>query len=114
MIVGGASNTVSVGGYLQFGGHSALSPAYGMGADNVIEIELVKANGEIVVANECTNSDLFWAMRGGVSFTSTMLWLFLTNTTIGWVDFWSRPEVRDSRHSCCAHSKLGRLHLRQR
>lgn len=64
MIVGGSSSTVSVGGYLQFGGHSVLSAAYGMGADNVIEIEAVLANGEIVVANECQNEDLFWAMRG--------------------------------------------------
>ncbi|KAF2422746.1 FAD-binding domain-containing protein [Tothia fuscella] len=65
MVVGGSSQTVSIGGYLSFGGHSTLSPAYGMGTDQVIEIELVKANGEIVIANECTNTDLFWAMRGG-------------------------------------------------
>lgn len=64
MIVGGASTTVSVGGYLSGGGHSALSPLYGMGADNVIEIEAVTADGKIVIANECTNPDLFWAMRG--------------------------------------------------
>jgi FAD/FMN-containing dehydrogenase len=64
MIVGAASPTVSVGGYLTGGGHSALSPLYGLGADNVIEMQVVTADGKLVVANECTNTDLFWAIRG--------------------------------------------------
>jgi FAD/FMN-containing dehydrogenase len=64
MIVGGTSTTVSVGGYLTGGGHSALSPLFGMGADNVIQFEIVTADGQLLVANECLNSDLFWAVRG--------------------------------------------------
>jgi hypothetical protein len=31
----------------------------------VMEIELVTAAGDIVIANECQNQDYFWAMRGG-------------------------------------------------
>jgi hypothetical protein len=38
---------------------------YGLGADQVLEIELVNADGEIITANECQNTDYFWAMRGG-------------------------------------------------
>jgi FAD/FMN-containing dehydrogenase len=64
MIVGGTSTTVSVGGYLTGGGHSALSPLFGMGADNVIQFEIVTADGQLLVANECQNTDLFWAVRG--------------------------------------------------
>jgi FAD/FMN-containing dehydrogenase len=64
MIVGGSSMTVSVGGYLTAGGHSPLSPLYGLGADQVLELEVVTANGELLVANECKNKDLFWAVRG--------------------------------------------------
>jgi FAD/FMN-containing dehydrogenase len=64
MIVGAASPTVSVGGYLTGGGHSALSPVYGLGVDNVIEMEVVTADGKLIIANECTNTDLFWAIRG--------------------------------------------------
>ncbi|KAI0467445.1 FAD-binding domain-containing protein [Xylaria cf. heliscus] len=64
-VVGGASKSVSVGGYLTGGGHSALSPRYGLGADNVLEMEVVTPMGDIVTANECQNEDLFWAMRGG-------------------------------------------------
>jgi FAD/FMN-containing dehydrogenase len=70
MIVGGASTTVSVGGYLTGGGHSPLSPLFGMGADNVIQLEIVTADGKLVVANECSQRDLFWAVRG-VSWTSS-------------------------------------------
>ncbi|KAI2639241.1 FAD-binding domain-containing protein [Xylaria nigripes] len=64
-VVGGMSKSVGVGGYITGGGHSILAPRYGMGADNVFEMELVTPKGDIVVANECQNEDLFWAMRGG-------------------------------------------------
>ncbi|KAL2132918.1 hypothetical protein VTI74DRAFT_3167 [Chaetomium olivicolor] len=64
-IVGGGGKTVSVGGYLTGAGHSLLSPRYGLGADQVLEMEVVTPKGEIVTANECQNTDLFWAMRGG-------------------------------------------------
>ncbi|KAK7962383.1 FAD binding domain-containing protein [Apiospora aurea] len=64
-VVGGASKKVAVGGYLTGGGHSILAPRYGLGADQVLEMEVVTPMGNIVVANECQNQDLFWAMRGG-------------------------------------------------
>lgn len=64
IIVGGSSHTVSVGGYFTGGGHSSLSPLLGMGADQVLELEVVTADGRLLVANECTNEDLFWAVRG--------------------------------------------------
>jgi len=64
MIVGGNSMSVSAGGYMLGGGHSVLSPLLGMGADQIVQIEAVTADGQSVIANECTNTDLFWAMRG--------------------------------------------------
>ncbi|KAK4244849.1 hypothetical protein C7999DRAFT_34832, partial [Corynascus novoguineensis] len=64
-VVGGSCKTVSVGGYVTGGGHGLLSSTYGMAADEVLEMELVTADGDIVTANECQNKDLFWAMRGG-------------------------------------------------
>ncbi|KAI1779130.1 FAD-binding domain-containing protein [Hypoxylon cercidicola] len=63
--VGGYSQTVSLGGYITGGGHSILAPHYGLAADQVLEMEVVTPMGDIVVANECQNQDLFWAMRGG-------------------------------------------------
>jgi FAD/FMN-containing dehydrogenase len=59
------------------GGHGALSSTYGLGADQVYEIEMVTPGGDIVTVNECQNTDLFWAMRG-VSYW--MLNLRFSNT----------------------------------
>lgn len=71
-IVGGQSKSVSVGGYITGGGHSALGPLYGMAADNVVEAQVVMPSGEIVTANQDVHSDLFWAIRG-VSLPSASL-----------------------------------------
>jgi hypothetical protein len=32
---------------------------------DVLQYEVVTADGDIKIANECQNQDLFWAMRGG-------------------------------------------------
>ncbi|KAF9879641.1 FAD binding domain-containing protein [Colletotrichum karsti] len=64
-IVGGGCASVGVGGYTAGGGHSLLSPRYGMAADNVLQMEVVTPKGEILTINEAQNADLFWAMRGG-------------------------------------------------
>ncbi|KAH6684650.1 hypothetical protein B0J14DRAFT_527517 [Halenospora varia] len=72
-IVSGGAGTVGVGGYLTGGGHGALSHVYGMGSDQVLEMEVVTPKGEILVANECQNSDIFWAMRGGGGSTFAIL-----------------------------------------
>jgi FAD/FMN-containing dehydrogenase len=66
-IVSGGAETVGIGGFLTGGGHSALSSTFGMAADQVLETEVVTPSGEILIINECQNSDLFWAFRG-VSF----------------------------------------------
>lgn len=65
--VDGMGREITLGGYLTGGGHSPLSHLYGLGADQVYEVEMVTPGGDIVVANECANEDLFWAVRG-VSF----------------------------------------------
>lgn len=44
---------------------SFLSFEHGLGADNVIEYEVVLASGDIVTVNSKDNSDLFWALRLG-------------------------------------------------
>jgi hypothetical protein len=46
------------------GGHSTLSIAYGLGADRVLECEVVTPTGDHLYANDCINSDLFFALRG--------------------------------------------------
>jgi hypothetical protein len=54
-----------MGGYIQGGGHSPLSSIYGMAADHVLGFEVVTSIGEFLTANSTSNTDLFWALRGG-------------------------------------------------
>lgn len=64
--IGGYAGSVGVsGGWVQAGGHSVLSPVYGLGVDRVVQYQLVTPDGQLRVANACQNPDLFWALRGG-------------------------------------------------
>ncbi|RWA11321.1 hypothetical protein EKO27_g3777 [Xylaria grammica] len=64
--IGGYTTTVgAAGGYVLGGGVGPLVPLFGMGVDNLFQVEVVTADGEVKIANECQNSDLFWALRGG-------------------------------------------------
>ncbi|KAI8634142.1 FAD/FMN-containing isoamyl alcohol oxidase MreA [Xylariaceae sp. FL1651] len=66
MVVGGNCGTVGLaGGYTQGGGHGPLVSKFGLAADQVLEIEVVTANGELLTASATSNTDLFWALRGG-------------------------------------------------
>ncbi|KAJ6021664.1 FAD-binding domain-containing protein [Penicillium herquei] len=66
-IVGGGCPTVGVtGGWLTGGGHGPLSSAYGLGADEALEYEVVTANGHRLVASPTgPHADLYWALSGG-------------------------------------------------
>ncbi|KAB8204083.1 hypothetical protein BDV34DRAFT_198156 [Aspergillus parasiticus] len=65
-VVTGECPTVGLaGGYIQGGGHSALSTKFGLGADNTLAFEVVTADGQLVTASRCQNSDLYWALSGG-------------------------------------------------
>ncbi|KAI0526513.1 putative 6-hydroxy-D-nicotine oxidase [Xylaria bambusicola] len=64
--VGGECKGVGVtGGYIQGGGHSPLSSIYGMGADQVLSIDIVLPNGRFITADKKNHPDIFWAVRGG-------------------------------------------------
>ncbi|KAI0141762.1 FAD-binding domain-containing protein [Xylariaceae sp. FL1272] len=64
--IGGTTATVgAAGGYILGGGLGPLGPHLGMGVDNVLQYQVVTADGNIKIANECINEDLFWALRGG-------------------------------------------------
>lgn len=52
-----------VGGLSLGGGYGFLNGVHGLVVDNIVEIEMVLASGEIVRANEKQNEDLFWAVR---------------------------------------------------
>ena len=60
------SQTVGcLGGWMQGGGHSPATHDFGLGADQVLEAQVVLASGKVVTANPCENPDIFFAIRGG-------------------------------------------------
>ncbi|KAF5336267.1 hypothetical protein D9758_016053 [Tetrapyrgos nigripes] len=63
--VGGRMPEVGVGGFFLGGGISLLSFQHGFGSDNVINYEVVLADGTVVNANADSHSDLFWALKLG-------------------------------------------------
>ena len=50
---------------MQSGGFGSFSKDYGMAAASLLEAEIVTADGEVRIANACTNPDLFWGLKGG-------------------------------------------------
>ncbi|HEY0740965.1 MAG TPA: FAD-binding oxidoreductase [Chryseosolibacter sp.] len=61
----GILSTTGISGLTLGGGLGHLSRAYGLAIDNIIEADVVLANGKLVTASEKENADLFWAIRGG-------------------------------------------------
>jgi FAD/FMN-containing dehydrogenase len=64
-VQGGGCATVGVAGLIQSGGFGSFSKNFGTAAGGLLEAELVTADGQIRVANACSNSDLFWGIKGG-------------------------------------------------
>jgi FAD/FMN-containing dehydrogenase len=62
---GGCTSVGAAGGFLQGGGFGSWSRKFGTGAANLLEADVVTADGQPVTANACQNADLFWALRGG-------------------------------------------------
>ena len=56
---------VGVAGFSMGGGQGYFSRLLGLGADNILEVELVDAEGDVHVINEHKKPDLYWAIRGG-------------------------------------------------
>jgi FAD/FMN-containing dehydrogenase len=67
--VGGTINHTGIGGLTLGGGYGYLTGKAGLVIDNLLEVEMVLADGSIVTVSEEQNVDLFWAIRGaGASF----------------------------------------------
>lgn len=61
----GIISSTGVGGLTLGGGVGHLSRKYGLTIDNLLEADMVLADGSFVTVNADQNSDLFWAIRGG-------------------------------------------------
>jgi FAD/FMN-containing dehydrogenase len=88
----GIISTTGVGGLTLGGGLGHLTRKCGLAIDNLIEAEVVLANGEQVRANADENSDLYWALRGGGGnfgvVTSFLFRLHDVGTVIAGPTFW--------------------------
>jgi FAD/FMN-containing dehydrogenase len=79
VVVSGHAGEVGIVGWSLGGGHGQLVGTFGLGVDQVLEVELVAADGSTLVANAegttrtdpegrtifDTDTELFWALRGG-------------------------------------------------
>ncbi|MGZ5200379.1 MAG: FAD-binding protein [Telluria sp.] len=64
-VQGGSCTTVGVAGLVQSGGFNSFSKGFGTAAAGLLEAEIVTADGQVRIVNECSDPDLFWALKGG-------------------------------------------------
>jgi FAD/FMN-containing dehydrogenase len=88
----GIISTTGVGGLTLGGGIGHLTRKYGLSIDNLLEAQMVLANGEHVRANADEHPDLYWAIRGGGGnfgvVTSFLFRLHQVGEVFGGPTFW--------------------------
>jgi FAD/FMN-containing dehydrogenase len=61
----GTCKTVGIGGHVSGGGFGMSSRYRGLASDQVLSMRVVTADGKVALASPTSNTDLYWALRGG-------------------------------------------------
>jgi len=95
----GFISSTGVGGLTLGGGIGYLARTFGLTIDNLIEVDMVLADGRFVTANAKQNPDLFWAVRGGGGnfgvVTSFLFKLHPISTVYGGPMIWPLEQAAD-------------------
>ena len=96
---GGIISTTGAGGLIPGGGIGHLTRKCGLSIDNILGAEVVLADGSVVTADENTNDDLYWAIRGGGGnfgvITSLTMRLHPISTVVAGPMIWSLDAAAD-------------------
>jgi FAD/FMN-containing dehydrogenase len=96
---GGIIASTGAGGLILGGGIGHLTRKCGLSIDNVLGAEVVLADGSVVTADESTNDDLYWAIRGGGGnfgvVTSLKMKLHPVSTVVAGPMFWELDKTGD-------------------
>lgn len=95
----GIISTTGVGGLTLGGGVGHLSRKFGLTIDNLLEVDMVLADGSTCIANKDNNADLFWAVRGGGGnfgiVTSFLFQAHSLKTVIGGPTLWPIEKTEE-------------------
>lgn len=95
----GVVSSTGVGGLTLGGGIGHLSRKYGLTIDNLLEADMVLADGSFVTVNKNQHQDLFWAIRGGGGnfgiVTSFKFQAHPVKTVIGGPTLWPIEKTKE-------------------